>query len=181
MLKSYARHYKTGEAIPDSLINKLLAASTHNQGFTTTELVGAALLDLQYGKITDADNVDVAAFEADVAQKLNMPKEITFRYRSPYFRHIFGSDGYAAGYYTYLWAEVLDSDGFEHFKGTGIFDPATAASFKANVLEAGGSADPMELYVKFRGREPHVDALLRNRGLDTTTEPSHDLPMPGGK
>lgn len=181
MLKSYARHYKTGEAIPDSLINKLLAASTHNQGFATTELVGAALLDLQYGKITNADNVDVAAFEADVAQKLNMPKEITFRYRSPYFRHIFGSDGYAAGYYTYLWAEVLDSDGFEHFKETGIFDPATAASFKANVLEAGGSTDPMELYVKFRGREPHVDALLRNRGLDTTTEPSHDLPMPGGK
>lgn len=181
MLKSYARHYQTGEAIPDSLITKLLAASTHNQGFTTTELVGAALLDLQYGKITDADNVDVAAFEANVAQQLGMPKEITFRYRSPYFRHVFGSDGYASGYYTYLWAEVLDADGFEHFKENGIFDPATAASFKANVLEAGGSSDPMELYVKFRGREPQVDALLRNRGLDTNIHPSKDLPIPGGK
>lgn len=181
MLKSYARHYKTGEAIPDSLITKLIDASTHNQGFITTELVGAALLDLQFGKITDADKVDVAAFEANVAKELKMPKEITFRYRSPYFRHIFGSDGYAAGYYTYLWAEVLDADGFEYFKENGIFDPATAESFKKNVLEAGGSADPMELYVKFRGREPKVDALLRNRGLETTTEPSHDVPMPGGK
>lgn len=182
MLKSYAHHYKTGEVIPDSLVKKLQAAATHNQGFMTTELVGAALLDLQYGKITDADNVDVAKFESEVADKLGMPSEITFRYRSPYFRHIFGSDGYAAGYYTYLWAEVLDSDGFEHFKETGIFNPETAASFKANVLEAGGSADPMELYVKFRGREPHVDALLRNRGLETTSSNENkDLNIPGGK
>ena len=181
MLRSYARHYKTGEAMPDSLITKLQAASTHNQVFATTELVGAALLDLQYGKITDASNIDVAAFEANVAKELNMPKEITFRYRSPYFRHIFGSDGYASGYYTYLWAEVLDCDGFEHFKENGIFDPATAASFKANVLEAGGSSDPMELYVKFRGREPQVDALLRNRGLDTPAERDTDLHQKGGK
>ena len=94
-----------------------------------------------------------------------MPQELTFRYRAPYFKHIFGSDGYASGYYTYLWAEVLDTDGFELFKEKGIFDPETAKKFKENILEKGGSEDPMELYVKFRGHEPSVDALLRNRGL----------------
>lgn len=165
MLKMFAHHYKTGEAMPDSLIEKLQAASTHNQGFTTTELVGAALLDLQWGQLTDTTNIDVEGFEKAVAAKLNMPKEVQYRYRSPYFKHIFGSDGYASGYYTYLWAEVLDADGFELFKEKGIFDPATAKSFKENVLEAGGSADPMDLYVKFRGRKPTPEALLRNRGL----------------
>ena len=109
-----------------------------------------------------------------------MPQEVQFRYRSPYFRHIFGSDGYASGYYTYLWAEVLDTDGFELFKEKGIFDPETAASFKKNVLEAGGSEDPMQLYVKFRGREPKVDALLRNRGLLEDTK-NGNLNIPGGK
>ncbi len=165
LLKSYAFNYKTGEVIPDSLIEKLDAASTHNQGFTTAELVGAALLDLQYGKLNPTEDIDVEAFERSVVEKLGMPQELTFRYRSPYFRHIFGSDGYASGYYTYLWAEVLDTDGFELFKEKGIFDPETAKSFKENVLEAGGSDDPMTLYVKFRGHEPKVDALLRNRGL----------------
>ena len=166
LLKVYAHNWKTGEVIPDALVKKLEASSTHNQGFTTAELVGAALLDLQYGKLNTTDDVDVAAFEKKVAEELGMPAELTFRYRSPYFKHIFGSDGYASGYYTYLWAEVLDSDGFELFKEKGIFDPETAKAFKENVLEMGGSADPMELYVKFRGHEPSVDALLRNRGLD---------------
>ena len=166
LLKIYAHNWKTGEVIPDALVKKLEASSTHNQGFTTAELVGAALLDLQYGKLNTTGDVDVAAFEKKVAEELGMPAELTFRYRSPYFKHIFGSDGYASGYYTYLWAEVLDSDGFELFKEKGIFDPETAKAFKENVLEMGGSADPMELYVKFRGHEPSVDALLRNRGLD---------------
>ena len=173
MLKTYAFHYKTGEVIPDELVAKLQAAATHNQGFTTTELAGAALLDLQWGKLTDTENVDVEAFEQEVAKKLRMPKEVQYRYRSPYFKHIFGSDGYASGYYTYLWAEVLDTDGFELFKEKGIFDPATAKSFKTNVLEAGGSEDPMELYIKFRGKKPTPDALLRNRGL--IDEPKNDL------
>ena len=184
MLKEYARHYRTGEVIPDSLIAKLQAAATHNQGFTTTELVGAALLDLQWGQlnVNEGENVDVEAFEAAVGERLGMPSQLTFRYRSPYFRHIFGSDGYASGYYTYLWAEVLDTDGFELFKERGIFDPETAASFKKNVLEAGGTEDPMELYVRFRGHEPNVDALLRNRGL-ATDMPEHPatLNTPGGK
>lgn len=165
LLREYAHHYVTGEVIPDTLINKLLAASTHNQGFTTTELVGAALLDLKYGALNPKDDVDVDAFEAEVAQQLGMPSEIAYRYRSPYFKHIFGSDGYASGYYTYLWAEVLDADGYELFKEKGVFDPETARSFRENILEMGGSEDPMTLYIKFRGHEPTPDALLRNRGL----------------
>ncbi len=173
LLKTYAFHYKTGEVIPDELIAKLQAASTHNQGFTTTELAGAALLDLQWGKLTDTENINVEAFEQQVADKLGMPREVQYRYRSPYFKHVFGSDGYASGYYTYLWAEVLDTDGFELFKEKGIFDPATAKAFKENVLEMGGSEDPMELYIKFRGKKPTPDALLRNRGL--IDEPNKDL------
>ena len=165
MLRMYARHYKTGEVIPDSLINKLIAASTHNQGFMATELAGAALLDLRFGHLNPQGDTDVQAFEAQVAKDLGMPAQLTFRYRSPYFRHIFGSDGYASGYYTYLWAQVLDCDGFELFKQNGIFDPATAKLFKENVLEKGGSDDPMNLYRNFRGHEPQVDALLRFRGL----------------
>ena len=166
MLKMYAHHWKTGEVIPDALIKKLQDAATHNQGFTTAELTGAALLDLQFGKLNPTEDIDIAEFQQTVANNLGMPSELTFRYRAPYFKHIFGSDGYASGYYTYLWAEVLDTDGFELFKEKGIFDPETAKSFKENVLERGGSADPMELYVKFRGHEPSVDALLRNRGLE---------------
>ena len=165
LLRQYAHHYKTGEVIPDELIAKLEAAATHNQGFTTAELAGAALLDLQFGKLNVTDDIDIEAFQAQVADQLGMPQELTFRYRAPYFKHIFGSDGYASGYYTYLWAEVLDTDGFELFKEKGIFDPETAKKFKENILEKGGSEDPMELYVKFRGHEPSVDALLRNRGL----------------
>ena len=166
LLRTYAKHWKTGEVIPDELIEKLQASATHNQGFATAELAGAALLDLQYGKLNPEGEVDAVAFEKQVAEALGMPKELTFRYRSPYFKHVFGSDGYASGYYTYLWAEVLDTDGFELFKEKGIFDPETARKFKENVLEAGGSDDPMTLYVKFRGHEPSVDALLRNRGLE---------------
>ena len=165
MLALYARHYKTGETIPTEMIKKLEASSTHNQGFRTAELAGAALLDLEYGKLNPESDIDIDAFEAQVSEKLGMPAELTYRYRSPYFKHIFGSDGYASGYYTYLWAEVLDCDGFELFKEKGIFDPETAASFKKNILEAGASEDPMTLFVRFRGSEPKVDGLLKKRGL----------------
>jgi peptidyl-dipeptidase Dcp len=167
MLKLYAHHWKTGEVIPDELIAKLEASHTHNQGFYVGERTTAALLDLEWGKLNPADNdtIDVLAFEKSVVEKLQMPHELQFRYRSPYFKHIFGSGEYASGYYTYLWAEVLDSDGFELFKERGIFDPATAEAFRKNVLEMGGSDDPMKLYIQFRGQEPTPDALLRNRGL----------------
>ena len=166
LLRTYAHHYITGDTIPDEMIERLQAASTHNQGFTTAELAGAALLDLQFGKLNPTEDIDVEAFMAQVDKQLGMPAELTYRYRAPYFKHVFGSDEYSSGYYTYLWAEVLDSDGFELFKEKGIFDPATAAKFKSTVLESGGSVDPMELYVNFRGHAPSVDALLRNRGLE---------------
>lgn len=167
-LPLYARHYITGEAIPDSLVAKMEAASTHRAGFDMAERVSAALLDLAYGHVNPAEgeNIDINAFEAEVGSRLNLPKELTYRYRSPYFKHIFGSDSYASGYYTYMWAEVLDCDGYELFKEKGIFDPATAESFRHNVLEPGGSEDPMTLYVRFRGHEPQVGAVLRKYGLD---------------
>lgn len=184
LLKQYARSYKTGKIIPDTLVRKIEAAATHNQGFMTTELAGAALLDLAWGKLNpvDGENIDVEAFEKSVAAKLGMPSQVTYRYRSPYFKHVFGSDGYASGYYTYLWAEVLDTDGFELFKEKGVFDPATAKTFMETVLEKGGSEDPMALYVNFRGHEPNVKALLRNRGL-LEDEPAKGgkLNTPGGK
>lgn len=165
LLREYAHHYQTGEVIPDELIKRLAAASSHNQGFMTTELCGAALLDLEFGELNPNGPVDVMAFEKQVTEKLGMPKQLIYRYRPTYFKHVFGSDGYASGYYTYLWAEVLDTDAFELFKEKGVFDPATAASFKKNILEAGGSEDPMELFVRFRGQQPSVQPLLRNRGL----------------
>ncbi len=183
LVKTYAKSYITGEVIPDDLHSKLQAATTNNQGFIQTEQTGAAHHDLQWGKVMpeDGQEIDVDAFEASVADVLGLPKEIQFRYRSPYFRHIFGSEGYASGYYTYQWAAVLECDGFELFKEKGVFDPETAASFKRNILEMGGSEDPMEIYVRFRGHEPQVEALLRDRGLLTEPEPGPDLHMQGGK
>lgn len=164
MLTEYAHHYKTGELIPDSLVQKISAAAKHNMGFMTAELVGAALLDLNWGYLNPEGPIDVMAFENSVAEKLGMPAELTFRYRSPYFKHIFGDEGYASGYYTYLWAEVLDADAFEMFQEKGIFDKECAARMK-KVLESGGSEDPMVLYENLRGHRPTSDALLRQRGL----------------
>lgn len=163
VLKTYAKHYKTGEVIPDDLVKKISDAGKFNQGFTTTELAGAALLDMMYGQTPEV--ADPKAFEAEVAAKIGMPEEITFRYRSPYFKHIFGDDGYASGYYTYLWAQVLEADAWELFKQKGIFDKKTAASFKKNILEAGDTEDAMVLFKRFRGHEPDTNALLRLRGF----------------
>lgn len=164
VLKGYARHYKTGEVIPDSLINKLNESGKFNQGFTTTELAGAALLDLKYG--AEPEVKDVRAFEKKVAGEIGMPEEITFRYRSPYFKHIFGDDGYASGYYTYLWSQVLEADAWELFKQKGIFDKKTAASFKKNIMESGDTEDALVLFKRFRGHEPDTKALLRLRGFE---------------
>lgn len=164
VLKYYAKHYKTGEAMPDSLIAKMQAAAKFNQGFITTELAAAALLDLAWGH-NPGDNVSVPEFEAAVAKRINLPDEITYRYRSPYFKHIFGDDGYASGYYTYLWAQVLEADGWELFLEKGIFDPKTAASYKKNILEAGDTEDASALFKRFRGRNPEPSALLRLRGF----------------
>ena len=164
VMKLYARHYQTGEVIPDELIAKMQATSSFNSGFETVELVAAALLDMEYHMISDYSNFEANAFEKAVADKIGLIPEITFRYRSTYFNHVFNG-GYAVGYYSYLWAEVLDADGFEAFKENGIFDEATGRSFRQNILEMGGSEEPMTLYRRFRGAEPNPEALLRNRGL----------------
>ena len=165
LLKEYARHYQTGEVIPDDLIAKIENSSKFNQGFVTTELAGAALLDLAWGQ-TDGEGVDVPGFEAAFSEKIGMPKEITYRYRSPYFKHIFGDDGYASGYYTYLWSQVLEADAWELFEKNGVFDKKTADSYKKNIFEPGDTEDAMVLFKRFRGHEPDANALLRLRGLD---------------
>ena len=164
VMKMYALHYETGEPITDELIAKMQATSSFNSGFETVELVGAALLDMEYHMLTDYTDFEANAFEKSVADKIGLLPQIAFRYRGPYFNHVF-SGGYAVGYYSYLWAEVLDADGFEAFKEKGIFDEATGRSFRTNILEMGGSEEPMTLYKRFRGAEPNPEALLRNRGL----------------
>ena len=165
VLKLYARHYETNQPIPDELIQKIKNASKFNRGFETVELLAASFLDMDWHTITDTANLDPIAFENKSLSKIGLIPEIVVRYRSPYFRHIFAG-GYSAGYYSYIWAEVLDADAFQAFKETSIFDQATAKAFRENILAAGNTDDPMVLYKKFRGREPGIDALLERRGLD---------------
>jgi peptidyl-dipeptidase Dcp len=163
VLADYARHYETGEVIPDELVAKIMAAGTFNQGFMTTELTAASILDLKWHMLTEVP-ADVESFEAKACKEMGLIDEIIPRYRSTYFAHIF-SGGYSAGYYSYLWAEVLDKDAFELFEQKGIFDTETSMSFRRNVLEKGGSDEPMLLYKRFRGADPDAGALLRARGL----------------
>lgn len=163
VLKMYAKHYKTREAIPDSLIAKIENQALFNQGFMTTELLAAAILDMEMHCLTTMEGLDVLQFEKQLMDKIGLIPQIAPRYRSTYFNHIMG--GYAAGYYCYLWAERLDTDAFEAFKEHGLFDQATATSFRKNILEKGGSDDPMKLYVTFRGAEPSIEPLLEARGL----------------
>lgn len=165
VLKVYAKHYKTGEVIPMELVKKIEASSKFGQGFATTEYLAASLLDMNYHTLTDVSKLDVQKFEKETLGKLGLIPEIIARYRSTYFNHIFGG-GYSAGYYSYIWAEVLDADAFSVFAKKGIFDQATATSFRKNVLERGGTEEAMELYKKFRGSEPGPDALIKRRGLD---------------
>lgn len=165
VIKTYAFHYKTGEVMPNELIEKIQQASTFNQGFVMTELLSAALLDMDYHTIKDTADIDVTAFENATMKRIGMIPQIVVRYRSTYFNHVF-SGGYSAGYYSYTWAEVLDADAFQAFKETGdIYNSEIAASFRKNILERGDSDDPMKLYVAFRGKEPQPDALLIKRGL----------------
>jgi peptidyl-dipeptidase Dcp len=164
-LKLYAKHYQTGETIPDSLIQKIQATGKFNQGFMTTELLAAAILDMNWYTLHTADFQDVEQFEKAAMDKIKLTSAIIPRYRSTYFTHVFGG-GYAAGYYGYLWAEQLDADAFQAFLAAGdIFDPATAQSFRKNILEKGGSEDPVVLYKAFRGKDPDGNALLERRGL----------------
>jgi peptidyl-dipeptidase Dcp len=164
VIKMYARHYETNEPIPDELIEKMMNASYFNQGFTTIEYLSAAFLDMDWHTIKETAEFDVDQFEIQALESLGLIPEIIVRYRSTYFNHIF-SGGYSAGYYSYIWSGVLDSDAFQAFKETSLFDKATAASYRENILEKGGTEDPMELYKRFRGREPSIDPLLKKRGL----------------
>ena len=163
VMPTFAKHYKTGEPIPAELIEKMQQSSHFNSGFETTELVAAALLDMKMHLIEDYSDFDCNEFEKELRKELGFIPEIEYRYRSTNFAHVFGG-GYAVGYYAYLWAEVLDCDAFELFLEKGVFDPATAKAFK-NLIEMGGSKDPMREYRKFRGADPNPDALLRARGL----------------
>ena len=168
VLATYARHYETGEIIPAELVAKVEAAGNFNQGFMTTELAAAAILDLKWHMLSvipsAAEESFVESFEAAACAEMGLIDEIIPRYRTTYFAHIF-SGGYSAGYYSYLWAEVLDKDAFELFMEKGIFDSETAMSFRSNILEKGGSDEPMDLYRRFRGADPDPAALARARGL----------------
>ncbi|MWN76657.1 peptidase M3 [Labilibaculum sp. A4] len=164
MLALYAKHYQTGEVIPVELVKKVQDAGKFNQGFATVEYLAASLLDMKYHTLSEVQDIDVTKFEDDYLKSIGLIPEIYSRYRSTYFAHIF-SGGYSSGYYAYIWAGVLDSDAFQAFKETGLFNKETAAAFRNNVLAKGGTEDPMKLYKRFRGAEPNIDALLIKRGL----------------
>ena len=164
VLQHYARHWKTGEVIPAELVDKIKRSRQFNQGFATVEYLAASLLDMDWHTLAETKEKDATAFEGASLERIGMPAQIVPRYRSPYFQHVFAG-GYSSGYYSYIWAEVLDADAFQAFKEKGLFDPATARSFRTHVLERGGSEEAMALYVRFRGQEPSVEPLLAKRGL----------------
>lgn len=173
ILAEYAKHYETGEVIPDSLVAKINNARKFNQGFMTSELCAASILDMKWHELAEEDlaklsegdqAANVAEFEKKVCKEMGLIDEIIPRYRTTYFNHIFNS-GYSAGYYSYLWAEVLDKDAFEYFQQQGIYNPEVAMKFRQTFLEKGGSEEPMTLYLSFRGAQPDPGALLRARGL----------------
>ncbi len=164
VLTLYARHYETGKVIPAELVDKLEKARHFNQGFKTVEYLAACYLDLDWHTLAKAEAPDVEKFEKASMDRIGLIEEIIPRYRTTYFRHVF-SGGYSAGYYSYIWAEVLDADAFQAFKDAGIFDKKTAGSFRTNILAKGNTEDAMVLYKKFRGAEPSIEPLLAKRGL----------------
>ncbi|NWF88470.1 MAG: M3 family metallopeptidase [Ignavibacteriaceae bacterium] len=165
VLRMYAKHYQTNEPMPSDLIDKIENSKLFNQGFETVEYLAASFLDMDWHVLTSTDEKEAISFERESLDKIGLIPEIESRYQSTNFQHIFAG-GYSSGYYSYIWAEVLDADAFEAFKENGLFDQKTAAAFRKNILEKGGSDDPMTLYKNFRGREPKVDALLKKRGLN---------------
>jgi peptidyl-dipeptidase Dcp len=166
VLTAFARHAETGAAMPQALLDKVLAARRFNQGFATVEYASSALVDLDLHMLPSGDDVDVLAFEKAALEKIGMPGAMVMRHRTPHFAHIFAGDGYASGYYSYLWSEVLDADAFEAFAETGdIFHGDTAERLLANIYAAGNRRDAHEAYLAFRGRSASTDPLLRKRGL----------------
>jgi peptidyl-dipeptidase Dcp len=164
VIKTYAKHYQTGEPIPQELVDRIKRADLFNQGFATVEYLAACYLDMDWHTLAEPVEQDAIAFENASMKKIGLIPEIIVRYRSPYFQHIF-SGGYSAGYYSYIWCEVLDADAFQAFKETSLFDRATAQRFREDIYAKGGSEDPLALYVRFRGREPEVEPLLRRKGF----------------
>ena len=164
VLKIYAKHYKTGEIIPDDLVEKIINSGHFNQGFAMVEYLSASYLDMDWHNISEAKDFDVNAFEKASMDKAGLIPEIVVRYRSPYFAHVF-KGGYSAGYYSYMWAEQLDADAFEAFKETSLFNQEFAQAFRTNILEKGGTGDAMENYIAFRGKKPGIDALLKRKGI----------------
>jgi peptidyl-dipeptidase Dcp len=166
VLQKFARHYQTGEPLPDDLLKRFLAARRFNQSFATVEFVSSALVDLEFHSQPASASRDVRAFERAELDKIGMPEEIVMRHRPTQFAHIFSGDHYAAGYYSYMWSEVMDADAFGAFEEAGdIFDPEVARRLHDDIYSSGGSLDPEQAYIAFRGREPEPDALLRRRGL----------------
>jgi peptidyl-dipeptidase Dcp len=166
ILQQYARDARTGEPMPKALLDKILETRNFGQGFGTVEYVSCALVDLDIHGLPKADGLDVSRFEQEALDRIQMPAEIVMRHRLPHFQHLFSGGGYAAGYYSYMWSEVLDADAFEAFEETGnAFDPATAQRLKDFIYSAGNLRDPAEAYIAFRGRLPSPEALLRKRGL----------------
>ena len=171
VLQRFARHYQTGEPLPADLLQRFIAARKFNQGFATVEFVSSALIDLEFHTQPASAVADVRAFERQELERIGMPAEISLRHRPQQFGHIFSGDHYAAGYYSYMWSEVMDADAFGAFEEAGdIFDPAVAKRLHDDIYASGGSRDPENAYVAFRGREPEPDALLRRRGLLETSE-----------
>jgi peptidyl-dipeptidase Dcp len=166
VLQTFAKHYQTGEALPDDLLKRFIAARKFNQGFATVEFVSSALIDLEFHTQPASASIDVAAFEKKELEKIGMPEEIALRHRPTQFGHIFSGDHYASGYYSYMWSEVMDADAFGAFEEAGnIFDPQVAKRLLDDIYSSGGSVDPEAAYIAFRGRAPAPDALLRRRGL----------------
>ena len=166
VLKMYAKHYQTGDPIPDELIQKIINSQYFNKGFETVEYLAASILDMDWHMLNDVSSIDVIKFEEMSLNIIGLIPEVASRYQSTNFNHIFGGDGYSAGYYGYMWSGVLDSDAFGAFLENGLFDKTTAESFRRNILEKSGSDDPMNLYKKFRGREPKPDALIQRLGFN---------------
>ena len=173
IIGEFATHAETGAPIPDELRAKLKAAENFNQGFATVEYLASAILDMRLHQIDIDEGFDFDAFETETLTEIGMPDGITARHRLPHFLHLFAGDGYAAGYYSYLWSEVMDADAFTAFEETGdVFDPATAAKLHDFIYSTGASRDPGELYEAFRGRGPEIEALLKGRGLTEVAQAS---------
>ncbi len=166
VLNKFAVHCETGEPISENALGKIKKAKNFNQGFMTTEYLACALVDLQLHELKQGDNFDADQFEEDALRQINMPSEIVMRHRLPHFQHLFSGDGYAAGYYSYMWSEVMDCDAFKAFQESGdVFNPELASKLKKFIYSSGGTLLPENAYQEFRGRQPSVEPLLEKRGL----------------